>query len=497
VSTPPVPPDPAPPDPPAPPGPAKPPDPLALLRSRSYIVLLVIAAIIGAPVSAAAYFFLALVSKLQGWIFTDLPKGVGFHGEPLWWPILPLLLAGVLVALTIKYLPGRGGHSPADGFKAGAGAPSPRELPGILLAAFATLSLGVVLGPEAPLIALGGGLGVLAVKLVKRDAPARTQAAVAAAGSFAAISTLLGSPITGAFLLMEASGLGGAMLQVVLVPGLLAAGVGSLVFIGLNAWTGLGTFSLAIPDLPHVGAPTIGEFGWALGIGVLAVPFGMGIRWLGLLLRPYVERRMVLLTPVVGLAVAGLAIAFAAGTGKGSSEVLFSGQSALGPFVDHAASYTVGALVLLLVCKGIAYGISLSSFRGGPTFPALFLGAAGGVALSHLPGLPLVDGVAIGIAAMSVVMLRLPLTSVLLAALLLGSPDGVAVMPLVIVAVVVAYVLSARLTPSPATDPAAESPRPAADPAATATAATAPAPPGPAPAGLDVHPEFPAQSPPR
>ena len=101
------------------------PDPLALLRSRSYIVLLVIAAIIGAPVSAVAYFFLALVSKLQGWIFTDLPKGVGFNAEPLWWPILPLLLAGVLVALTIKYLPGKGGHSPADGFKAGAGPPSP------------------------------------------------------------------------------------------------------------------------------------------------------------------------------------------------------------------------------------------------------------------------------------------------------------------------------------------------------------------------------------
>ena len=70
------------------------PHPLALLRSRSYIVLLVVAAIIGAPVSALAYFFLALVSKMQGWIFTDLPKGVGFHAEPLWWPLLPLLLAG-------------------------------------------------------------------------------------------------------------------------------------------------------------------------------------------------------------------------------------------------------------------------------------------------------------------------------------------------------------------------------------------------------------------
>ena len=438
-------------------------DPLALLQSRSYLALLVLAAVVGAPISAAAYFFLALVSKLQGWIFTDLPKGLGFHGEPLWWPIPPLVLAGILVSLTIRYLPGKGGHSPADGFKVGAGAPSPAELPGIVLAALATLSLGVVLGPEAPLIAIGGGLGVCAVRLVKRDAPARTSAVVAAAGSFAAIATLLGSPLLGAFLLMEASGLAGAMLELVLVPGLLAAGIGSLVFIGLDAWTGLGTFSLAIPGLPHVGSPTGAEFLWALAIGVMAALAGSGIRWLGLFLRPHVERRMLLATPMVGLAVAGLAIAFAAGTGKGSSEVLFSGQSALGPFITHSASYTVGALLLLIACKGLAYGASLSGFRGGPTFPALFIGAVGGVALSHLPGLPLVYGVAMGIGAMCAVMLRLPLTSVLLATLLLSS-DGLQVMPLAIVAVVVAYVASARLAPPPATSPvkpAATEPAPA------------------------------------
>jgi H+/Cl- antiporter ClcA len=427
-------------------------DPLALLRSKSYVALLVLAAIIGVPVSAAAYFFLALVSKLQGWIFTDLPKGLGFHAEPLWWPVLPLLLAGLLVAVAIRYLPGKGGHSPADGFKAGEGPPAPVELPGIVLAALATLGLGVVLGPEAPMIALGGGLGVLAVRLVKRDAPPRTATVVAAAGSFAAISTLLGSPLLGAFLLMEASGLGGAMLELVLVPGLLAAGVGSLVFTGLDAWTGLGTFSLAIPGLPHAGSPTGAEFLWALAIGVMAVPLGSGIRWLGLFLRPHVERWMLLATPTAGLAVAGLAIAFAAGTGKSSSDVLFSGQSALGPFISSSASYTVGSLLLLIVCKGIAYGVSLSSFRGGPTFPAMFLGAVGGVALSHLPGLPLVYGVAMGIGAMTVVMLRLPLTSVLLATVLLSS-DGLQVAPLAIVAVVVAYVASARLAPPPASAP--------------------------------------------
>ncbi|MGP7999865.1 MAG: chloride channel protein [Streptosporangiaceae bacterium] len=435
-------------------------DPLALLRSRSYVALLVLAALIGAPISAAAYFFLALVSKLQGWIFSSLPKGLGFHAEPMWWPLLPLAVAGVLVALTIKHLPGTGGHSPADGFKVGAGPPGPAELPGVVLAALATLSLGVVLGPEAPLIALGGGLGLLAIRLVKRDAPDRTTAVVAAAGSFAAISTLLGSPLLGAFLLMEASGLGGATLELVLVPGLLAAGVGSLIFIGLDSATGLGTFSLAIPHLPHLGPPTVGEFGWALAIGVAAAVVGTAIRRLALLLRGRSEPHMLLAMPVIGLAVAGLAIAYAAGTGKGSSEVLFSGQDALGPLITHASGYTVGALVLLIICKGLAYGGSLSSFRGGPIFPAMFLGAVGGIALSHLPGLPLVAGAAMGIGAMSAVMLRLPLTSVLLATLLLSS-DGLQVMPLAIVAVVVAYVVSARLGPAPGQPP---EPAPAAAP---------------------------------
>jgi len=451
-----------------------PPDPQALLRSRPYVALLVLAAIVGVPISAIAWGFLALVSKLQGWIFTDLPKDLGFHGEPLWWPIPPLLLAGLLVALTIRYLPGTGGHSPADGFKAGGGGPQPVELPGIILAALATLSLGVVLGPEAPLIAIGGGLGVLAVRLVKRDAPPRTAAVVAAAGSFASISTLLGSPLVGAFLLMEASGLGGATMELVLLPGLVAAGIGSLIFIGLGAWSGLGTFSLTIPDLPKVGHPNVAQFLWALAIGVLAPFLAWGIRWLALFLRPRVEPRMVLIMPVLGLAIAGLAIAFAAGTGKGSSEVLFSGQDALGPFVDSAATYTVGALVLLIACKGLAYGMSLSSFRGGPIFPALFLGAAGGMALSHLPGLPLVTGVAVGIGAMSTAMLNLPLTSALLAALLLGT-DGLEVLPLVIVGVAVAYVVSARINPP--TPPAPSSPAAAAPAAREAPTSPPGAPP--------------------
>ena len=423
-------------------------DPMAMLRSRSYIQILVLAALIGAPISAVAYFFLKLVSLLQNWCFTSLPKELGFAGTPAWWPLPLLAVAGVLVGATITYLPGTAGHKPAEGFKAG-GAPTAAELPGVFLASLATLALGVVLGPEAPLIAIGGGLGALAVHLAKKDAPPTAALVISSAGSFAAISALLGSPVVGAFLLMEASGLGGPILGLVLVPGLLAAGIGTLIFIGLDSLTGFGSFSLSIPGLPPFSHPTGAMFLWAIVFGLVAAVLGTGIRLLGLALQPLVERRMVLLMPVVGLGVAALAILFTEVTGHGTANVLFSGQSALPDLVLHPSAWTVGALILLVACKAVAYGLSLSSFRGGPIFPAMFIGGAIGVAASHLPGLSLVPSVAMGIGAMATIMLKLPMTSTLLPTLLLSS-DGLSVAPLVIVAVVVTYVAGAWLPDTPA-----------------------------------------------
>ncbi|HEY2372295.1 MAG TPA: chloride channel protein [Gaiellaceae bacterium] len=429
------------------------PDPFVLLRSRNYLVLVVLGAVVGVVVAAVAYFFLKAVGEAQHYIFTTLPTETGYDTEPIWWPAPWLVLSGLLVALTIRYLPGTSGHKPAEGFKAGGPVP-PIELPGIAIASLATLSLGVVLGPEAPLIAIGSGLGVLAMHLLKKNAPAQATVVVAAAGSFAAVATLFGSPLAGAFLLLEATGIGGPLLEVVLVPGLLAAGIGALIFIGLDSWTGFGTFSLAIPNIPHFDSPTGAEFLWAIAIGLAGAVLGSGIRRLALLLQPIVERRMVLLMPFVGLAIAAFAILFQEAADHSSSYVLFSGQDALPTLIDGAAGWTVGALTLLIVCKGLAYSLALSSFRGGPTFPGMFIGAAGGIALSHLPGLPEIAGVAMGIGAMTVAMLGLPFTSVLLVSLFLLA-DAVPLMPLVIVAVVVSYIASAHVAP-PTTRSAAE-----------------------------------------
>ena len=111
-----------------------------------------------------------------------------------------------------------------------------------------------------------------------------------------------------------------------------------------------------------------------MAIGLAAALVGSGIGWPGRFLQTYADRWTMLVVPLAGVAVAALAIIYAEATGKATSDVLFSGQNALDPLITNAASYSVGSLVLLAVCEGFAYGVSLSSFRGGPIFPAMFIG---------------------------------------------------------------------------------------------------------------------------
>ena len=426
------------------------------IRSRPYLVLLALVSVVGIIVSLAAWCFLELTHQLQQEVFTHLPHAVGYaSGPPVWWPLPVLAIAGVVTAFAIQRLPGNGGHIPAEGLATGGPPPRGIELPGIMLAAIATIGLGLVLGPEAPLIALGSGLGALAIRSARKDAPDQVVTIVAASGTFAALSFVFSSPLIAAVILIEATGIGGPRLRLILLPGLLAAGIGSLVSIGMGSFTGLSTsaYALAALPLPVFGEPHLGNFGWTIVLGILVAAGGQLIMRSGLDVFRIVKRRPLVTLPLVALLIAGLAIGFGQATGKSVDEVLFSGQDQLPGLIAHAGGYSLGALALLLVCKGVAYALSLGSFRGGPTFPAMFLGSAAGIMMSHLPGFPITVAVVVGLSAGVVSILRLPLSAVVIGTVLTAH-SGVGDEPLIIVGVVVAYVVTLLIDARWPADPA-------------------------------------------
>ena len=442
-------------------------DVAATLRSRAYMGLLVFAAIVGLAVSFLSWGFLELVHQVQVGVFQDLPKDLGYHdGTPLWFYLPVLAVAGLVTALAIVRLPGNGGHVPAEGLKTGT--TEPASLPGIVLAGLASVGLGVVLGPEAPLIALGAGLGLFAIRRVRGDAPEQAQAMIAATGSFAALSMIFGSPLIAAVMLIEAAGLGGPTLPLILLPGLLGAATGSLISIGMGSWTGLSTsaYSLGALSLPDFARPDAADFGWTILLA-LAVAAGAFLIVRGArALQPLVTRRPFLLLPAAGLVVAGLGILFHVTSGKAIGYALFSGQDALSPLVSQAGTWSLSALALLVVFKGLAWSVSLAGFRGGPTFPALFLGAAAGVMASQLPGFPLTPAVAVGMSAGVACILKLPLSAVVLGTVL-TSKAGLGASPLIVVGVAVAYLATLALDGLAAPAPRRTSPEPQPSPART------------------------------
>jgi hypothetical protein len=285
------------------------------------------------------------------------------------------------------------------------------------------------------------------MSLARRDASQQALSLMAAAGSFAALASVFGSPVIGAVVIIEAAGLGGGMLSVVLLPGLMAAGIGSLVFIGLGSWSGFSTaaWSLSPFPLPSYGGPGWGDFGWTVLLAIVVAVATFAVMELARLVLRVVRKRPFLLTILAGLAVGGLAIAFAETTIYEPEAVLFSGESAFSSLFASASAISVSALVLLIVFKGLAWSISLSSFRGGPTFPAIFLGVAAGLLAAHLPGYTETPAVAALVGASCVSVLRLPLASVMIATLL-SAKAGLEVAPLIIIAVVIAYLTSEALT---------------------------------------------------
>jgi hypothetical protein len=415
-----------------------------ILRRPGYFKLLIVCGLVGIPVSAIAFGFLALEHELTDVLWEDLPDAAGFDEVPWWWGIPSLIIAGLIVAVVATRLPGAGGHIPADGI--GAGPTDPRHLPGVLVAGLASLCLGAVIGPEAILLALGSGAALLLVRPLLRKAEPSAAALVGVSGAFAAIATILGSPLVAAMFMIEAIGFGGAQLFAVMLPGLLCAGIGSVVFTGLGHWSGFEIQTLGLPPLPDYPRPDIGDVLWAVPLAALGALFAYAIRLSARRALPVVRARPLLVVPVVGAVVGAAGGLYALITGHSPEEALFSGQQTIVTLVSEPQRWSEGDLLVLIACYGFGYAVSLASFRGGPVFPAVMLGVAAGELLAGLPDLGRTPAIAIAMAALTVSMLRFPVASILLVAILLAS-SALAAMPVIILAAVTAFIITELIDP--------------------------------------------------
>ncbi|MFH8973811.1 chloride channel protein [Streptomyces sp. NPDC017890] len=409
------------------------------LLGPGYLRLLALCALLGVPIALACFFFVGLQHRFQHWVWTSLPEAAGYDAPPWWWPLPALVLAGLILAPIVTRMPGGGGHLPVNGL---GGAPvGPRALPGAALAALATLPLGVVLGPEAPLMAVGSGLALLAVRRAGAAGDPRASAILATAGSTAAISTILGGPVPAAVLVIEGAGLGGAHLAALLLPCLLASAAGALVFTGFGEWTGLRIGALALQDVPPGANPDAGDFLWGVPTAALIAVLITLCRGLGHRTGSWTRHHTAVRTVACATAVGVCLAAYALITGRSPAEAALSGQAALAQLAAHPHAWSVGALVALVACKGLAWGIALGSLRGGPIFPAVLLGTATAMACSGLPGFGVTPALALGISAAAAAVTGLPLASAVLAVLLVGG-EAYDQMPLIVTASVVAFVVT-------------------------------------------------------
>jgi H+/Cl- antiporter ClcA len=415
------------------------------LDRGAYVKTLVLAALLGVPVAFAAVLFQTAIHDLIHFVWEYLPDEFGWD-EPAWWYVILVPgLAGLLVAGAVR-LPGHGGHSPLEGIAMGD--VRPVHLVSILPAALATLGLGLVLGPEAPLIAIGLAMGALAVQMVGMGGTAGHLLVLA--GAFAAIAALFGGPLVAALLLFEMLAMSGMlpakMIGAALLPGFVAAGSGGLIFTGVAGWSGLHQQNLALPGIPGYETVRIADLAWCGLVAVVVAFVVVAARRAGFRVARQAAVRPVPALALAGLLVGLLAVLFRAFADRPVDLVLFSGQSEMPMLIAEGSA---GVLLLLVVAKSLAYALSLGSgFRGGPVFPAIAIGTALAVAAADLlPGLAVTPAVATGVAAGVAAVLRAPFSAALLSSVLVGSA-AVDVAPLSVLGAAVG-VLTVVVLPDP------------------------------------------------
>ena len=302
--------------------------PASVATARRPIPAMLVAGVVGLILG---YVALLLVNAGIALIWEDVPAS--WDTTPAWYVIGVLLIAAVLVYVVRRFV-GDTGHSPIGGI---AVSPlTPKDYVGAILAILASLWGGIVLGPEVALVATGSMVGTVTAKGMGLTDPA-SQKKVVGVGALGAILALLVGPI-------------------------------------LAGSVQLGSTPTAIE---------VAQLGWAIPVAIIATVAVTLSRVVAALLARATGRGPHL--PILigaALVVAISALLLQAWTGESVLLVLTSGEELI---TELPTITSVSTVVAILILKSIAYAVSLGAgYRGGPFFPAMFVGAASGLLIALL-----------------------------------------------------------------------------------------------------------------
>lgn len=342
-------------------------------------------------------------------LWTDIPKAIDNVMLDRIYTVV-FLTVGATLVVWLRRSTGVFGHSPLDGLAVHV---DPIRSSLISLAAVViSLFAGAVLGPEAGLIAMGTALGAWMANRAKATDDERLK-----------------------------------LVQM----GVLGAVIGLVVNMGAGG-------TVNIVDVPIELAWM--DFVWAIPVGIVASLIIVALRLPAYYLRnwgdarpPHVYRGTIIgiliaLAAIIGIAIAQCDPRLILGSGEG--------------YISEVLQITsISTLITIIIFKAIAYALCLGGgLRGGPIFPAMFIGGAiGAVFIQMGAGAEVTTLAASGVLAATCTGLKLNFKAMLIVAivfgLLLGSP---LLIPSCLIGMVIGDILRTLLAKVPGVGPVPDEP---------------------------------------
>lgn len=371
-----------------------------------HIVAKIIALVVGVIFGVA---YLEILHVALDFLWTDIPNWIANDAlEALY--TLVFLSVGATIVVFLRKRSGVFGHSPLDGLAVRS---DPVRSSLISLAAVViSLFSGAVLGPEAGLIALGAAFGMWLSQRAKADENETDQ-------------------------LVKA--------------GVLGAVIGLVVNMGVGQTVNIVSVPIELAWL---------DLMWAIPVSIVAALVIVAVRLPAYYLRFWGDARPqhVYRGTIVGVAVAVVAIIGVAITHVDPRLILGSGEGYIAQVLEVTSLST---LIVIIVAKGVAYALCLGGgLRGGPIFPAMFIGGSVGAVFVVLGASAQVTTLAAaGVLAATTTGLKLGWKPMIIVAivfgLLLGSP---LLIPTCLVGMIVGETLRRILAKVPAVGPVPDLP---------------------------------------